>query len=234
MFEKGYFWEYYLDLERQFIDFLHFVPYLDGNETVYSYRLANLLLAIGAHIDSALKEICKYPEFSKKYPKIIEKIGKNKATILDYYPIAEEYCISERKVGFKRLSKPETITPFEYYIIINNDKKTPYWWTVYNEVKHKFSHNFQKANLINVKNILAGAFLINVIHKPAIKKLVMLGVAKPIRQTMDVMYDSVVIDSGSIISNIDSILEDTIYPPFFVETDLFFFIYEKGEFINEK
>lgn len=184
---------------------------------------------MGAHIDSALKEICKYPKFSKKYPKIKERIEKNKATILDYYPIAEEYCLSERKVGFKRLSKPETIMPFESYIKIENDKKTPYWWTVYNQVKHKFSDNFQKANLENVKNALAGAFLINVIHKPAIKKLVMLGVAKSIRQTMPVMYDSVVLDTSSYVSNIDNILVNTIYPPFFVETDLFFFNYEKEE-----
>jgi len=46
---------------------------------------------------------------------------------------------------------------------------------------------------------------------------------------MDVMYDSVVLDTSSYVSNIDNILVNTIYPPFFVETDLFFFNYEKEE-----
>ena len=38
-FEKGIFWELYLDLERQFLDFLEYVPYLPENETVYSFKL---------------------------------------------------------------------------------------------------------------------------------------------------------------------------------------------------
>ena len=70
-FENGGFWDYYKDLERQFEDFLVYVPYLEGNEEVYSFKLANLLLGIGAHIDSALKEIAKYsyfPHSSQAHP----------------------------------------------------------------------------------------------------------------------------------------------------------------------
>ena len=47
-FEVGYFWEYYRALERQFIDFLNYVPYMESNEDTYSFRLANIILAIGA------------------------------------------------------------------------------------------------------------------------------------------------------------------------------------------
>jgi hypothetical protein len=49
-FENGGFWEYYKDLERQFENFLNYVPYLKDNENTYSFRLANLLLSIGAWI----------------------------------------------------------------------------------------------------------------------------------------------------------------------------------------
>jgi len=34
-FENGIFWELYKDLERQFQDFLEYVPYLSGNEKAY-------------------------------------------------------------------------------------------------------------------------------------------------------------------------------------------------------
>ena len=32
-FESGYLWELYMDLERQFEDFLEYVPYIDENES---------------------------------------------------------------------------------------------------------------------------------------------------------------------------------------------------------
>jgi len=63
-FENGGYWEYYKDLERQFESFLEYVPFLDGNENTYSFRLANLILSIGAHIDSAFKEVAKTQPFT--------------------------------------------------------------------------------------------------------------------------------------------------------------------------
>lgn len=163
-FENGGYWEYYKDLERQFENFLEYVPYLSGNEKTYSFRLANLLLATGAHIDCAFKEIAKYPEFSTKYPEIA---NKSKPTIADYYPLALEYALSQRKVMFKRLPEQEQITPFQQYIKTEEKIETPTWWKVHNQVKHHFSENFDKANLQNVRDALAGAFLLNVIHTPS-------------------------------------------------------------------
>jgi len=47
-FDNGGFWDYYKDIERQFESFLEYVPYLKDNENTYSFRLANIILAIGA------------------------------------------------------------------------------------------------------------------------------------------------------------------------------------------
>jgi len=44
-FANGGFWEHYKDLERQFENFLDYVPCFEDNENTYSFRLANLLLA---------------------------------------------------------------------------------------------------------------------------------------------------------------------------------------------
>ena len=191
--------------------------------------MANLILSIGAHIDSALKEMLKFREFSEKYSEITRKIGKNRATIIDYYPIAEKYCLSERKVEFKRLPEPEVILPFQDYIKTANETKTPLWWKVYNNVKHEFGLNFREANLLNAKNALAGAFLINFIHKPAIKKLYLMRVAKPLRRTFDVKYEMGLLEERASFEGLKKILEDTIYPPLYVETPLFFFNYEQSE-----
>ena len=37
-FENGGFWEYYKDLERQFEEFLEYVPYLEENENTSFFR----------------------------------------------------------------------------------------------------------------------------------------------------------------------------------------------------
>jgi hypothetical protein len=179
-FENGGYWEYYKDLERQFENFLESVPYISGNENTYSFRLANLILAIGAHIDSAFKEIARYPEFSTKYPLILKKeTGEPKnPTIRDYYDLAVEYKLPQRKVMFKRLPEREQMIPFEQYAKVGDTVKTPDWWRVYNGVKHHFSENFEKANLKNIRDALAGAFLLNIIHVPAYLRLMEYGVVK--------------------------------------------------------
>jgi hypothetical protein len=185
-FENGGYWEYYKDLERQFENFLEQVPYLEGNEDTYSFRLANLILAIGAHIDSALKEIAEYSFFSSKYPNMlnpkIEK-GRNKGkpknpVITDYYPISEEYKLPEEVVIFKCLPDRENVLPFKEYQK-SGKKKIPYWWTAYNKIKHKFSKNFKKATLKTVRDALAAAFLLNVIHGPAADRLAEYRLVKP-------------------------------------------------------
>jgi hypothetical protein len=174
-FENGGYWEYYKDLERQFENFLEFVPYLSGNEETYSFRLANQILAIGAHIDSAFKEMFRYSDFSTRYPEILQKVNDEKAKITDYRELEKEYCLSKREVAFKRLPERDIIIPFEQFGL----SKSPDWWHVYNDVKHNFSDNFGKATLQNTRNALAGAFLLNVVHIPAYIRLIEYRVATP-------------------------------------------------------
>jgi hypothetical protein len=179
-FENGGFWEYYEDLEHQFENFLEYFPYLEGNENTYSFKLANMILAIGAHVDSAFKEMASYAEFSSKYPEILKpKRGKpKKPTIADYYVLSEEYKLPQKTVIFKRLPEREPLTPFHQYQKIGKEVKTPYWWTVYNGVKHKFKKNLEKATLQNTRDALAAAFLLNVTHIPGAWRLYKYGILK--------------------------------------------------------
>lgn len=180
-FENGGYWEYYRDLERQFENFLESVPYLSGNENTYSFRLANLILAIGAHIDSAFKEMARYPEFLTKYPAILTaQSGKSRnPTIRDYHDLAVEYKLPQRKVMFKRLPEREQLIPFQQYTKVGGRIVTPDWWRIYNGVKHHFSENFEKANLQNTRDALTGAFLLNIIHTPAYIRLIEYRIVTP-------------------------------------------------------
>lgn len=187
-FENGIFWELYNDLERQFEIFLEYVPYLDGNENVYSFKLLNLILSIGGHVDSAFKEMARYPKFSNnneckeilgilKETKENIKKGKAPKTIpitLSLRAFEREYKLSKRKVIAKILPEGDII-PFKPH---NIKTKAPEWWDIYNDLKHDVGVNIKKANLQNTLQALAGAFSLNAIHAPAILMLEDYGLLK--------------------------------------------------------
>ena len=229
-FENGGFWDYYKDLEHQFEDFLKYVPYLEGNEETYSYRLANIILAIGAHIDSAFKEITKYALFSTKYPKMLNPVyekgvkkGKpRRQNISDYYPISEEYNLPQEIVKFKCLPQRKEIVPFKEYQRIT--KKVPYWWTAYNKIKHNFNENFKMANLRTARDALAGAFLLNVIHIPSIDRLLSFGLLKARYgpKGYELIYDKF---RGKEMH--PGYSPSDVKDPYFIETELFVYDYQK-------
>lgn len=181
-FENGIFWEAYKDLERQFEQFLDIVPYLDKNEDTYSFRLLNLILSIGGHVDSAFKEMARFTRFSLNpdCQKILIKIkesennvqkGKPPVTISIKLPLKAfetEYGLSSKTIAFKRLPQREIVKPFQPS---NPATNAPEWWETYNGLKHNLGSNIEKANLKNTRDALAGAFLINVIHEPAVLRL---------------------------------------------------------------
>jgi len=165
-FEEGIFWELYLDLERQFENFLEYVPYMEGNENTYSFRLLNLVLSIGGYIDSAFKEMARFPRFSEDEAcKNIQKRAREHLGIIASGVDAFDtiYGISTKKVSFKFIPKREEVTPFS--------RSVPEWWTFYNDLKHEVGFNIKKANLRNTRDALAGAFLLNVVHEPAVLRL---------------------------------------------------------------
>lgn len=51
-FEKGLCWALYKHMEADFVHFLEYVLYTDGNSKVYSPKLLAMLLPICEHIDS--------------------------------------------------------------------------------------------------------------------------------------------------------------------------------------
>jgi hypothetical protein len=176
-FENGGFWEYYRDLERQFEDFLEYVPYLEGNKKTYSFKLLNIFLSIGGHIDSAFKELARYPRFAEieSCKDIVRRAEKKLGIIEDGIRAFDEiYAITSMTVTFKCLPNRISITPFNC-----EHCEHPEWWNSYNDLKHDLAVNLKKANLETVRDALAGAFLLNVIHEPAALRLFKYGLLKP-------------------------------------------------------
>lgn len=188
-FETGLFWEIYKDLERQFQNFLEYVPPLEGNMGTYSFKLLNLILSIGGHIDSCFKDMAKYPSFAdnETCKKILEQLEKNNQCIqsgkvarpisirLCLEAFEKEYKLSQKYVVFKRIPVVHVVTPFASW----SSKRTPEWWKTYNDLKHDVSSNIEKANLLNTLDALAGAFLLNVIHIPAAIRMYKYGIIEP-------------------------------------------------------
>ncbi|MDH5482316.1 MAG: hypothetical protein OEY22_05505 [Candidatus Bathyarchaeota archaeon] len=174
-FENGGFWEYYLDLERQFQNFLEYVPYLKGNEDTYSFKLLSLILSIGGYIDSAFKEMARFPEFlgNEKCEEILRRAQERKGIIESGVEAFDNlYGISTSIVTFKFIPDREVVKPFEC------ENTAPNWWDFYNELKHDVGINLQKANLKNARDALAGAFLLNALHKPGALRLFDYGLMK--------------------------------------------------------
>ncbi|MCL4430344.1 MAG: hypothetical protein M1167_06285 [Chloroflexi bacterium] len=222
-FENGGYWEYYKDIERQFESFLEYVPYLEGNEQTYSFKLLNIFLSIGGHVDSAFKEMARYSEFieNPSCVEILKRADEKSGIIVSGVRAFDEiYGLCSKKVTFRCLPERITLTPFS--------TNKPEWWDYYNEIKHNVSINLKKANLKNVRDALAGAFLLNAIHKPASKRLFEYHMLKPKYQQGTTFWQTIN----------DTFNGQEMYPkrqlgkqlknPFTLETSLFEYDYEES------
>lgn len=63
--------------------------------------------------------------------------------------------------------------------------ESEWWWKAYNKVKHEYSLHYEKANITNILEGLAGAFLLNVVHYPSMKFLWQLEVLETVIKTGD-------------------------------------------------
>lgn len=181
-FKNGILWEAYMDLENQLRDFLEYVPYLPGNEKVYSFRLLNLILGVGGYVDSAFKEMAKYRKFTKNKDckEILRRVkeseknvknGKPPITIpisLSLRAFESEYKLSSKEVLFKRLPERDPITPFKPFVL---KTKVPEWWEIYNGLKHNLGKKLKKDSLEVAVQALAAAFLLNARHDPSALRL---------------------------------------------------------------
>ena len=173
------FWEEdYTALEKEFIEFLRYVPLSKEHEKVWSLKLANQLLLIGSSIESFFKcsilslkasEIYNYietPNYGGKVgytPEDFQSISKLNKLLLDerrdmglYRDIFEDYFHLSNKSVFVLRSKEELIPFYEW-----SNGKPPQWWITYRNLKHSRFEHRKTANLKIVLAAMAALFLLN-------------------------------------------------------------------------
>lgn len=136
-------WNYFLMLENDLDNTSRYIE-PQGQENVYSFEFAKLLVLACTEIESVLKVICK---------EIAPHIKAEKMS--DYQPIITQRFpkITEAYVKISRLGRD--LQPFSNW---NNEPLS--WWRAYNGVKHNRGSNFGDATYMNAVMALSGLYIL--------------------------------------------------------------------------
>lgn len=144
-FLKDY-WQYYLMLEKQFINTLQYVDLDANNFSTFSNQYANLLQAIGSELDSFFKVYCSFNPNDRK------SISDYASFVLNDFPtiLTQEVEIPNYDILIK---------PFDGWDSTRAKQSLP-WWESFDKIKHSRTANKSDASLEKVLNALGGLFII--------------------------------------------------------------------------
>ena len=170
VFVRSY-WDYYLDLEEQFLQTKKYIAFDIYNQNAYSVEFLKLMQAVCSEIDVVAKEVAAKLEPSFKVDKTtnIQKWGYVLQNRLPQILTAEVVFNHDIRV-----------TPWENWIYeqyrdsknalryrLKDKSKTPKWWKAYNDVKHQRTKldtngqlNYTQANLINLIQSFAALYIL--------------------------------------------------------------------------
>lgn len=145
--EKNIHWDYYLALENDVEKLARYIEFDESNFETHSIELAHLLLAASSEADVVMKELCKYLSLGFKG----EKINLYEKVIKEHFPTIIDMKVNSNRYGL-------SLEPWSNW----KKDEAPDWWRGYNKVKHERNTHFEKANLKNVLNAMAGLFIVNI------------------------------------------------------------------------
>ena len=143
-------WGYYIMLENDFINTFQYVEPVDDNNLTYSKEYSKLLLSIFSEIDILCKELCKLIENKDSNDVSKYNIDDYRNIIATYNNFLDESstCLVDHQV----------LEPWNSW----KEEKNPIWWRDYNKLKHDrlAKENYKLGNFINIKNSLAGLYIL--------------------------------------------------------------------------
>ena len=171
-FEKSY-WQYFLELEEQFLSTKRYVTFDQANFKTFSSEFLKLLEAICSEIDVVGKEIAHQIDSDFKITDGNVDIQKWWYKIQDWY---REDTLEPIKLMDEIEFSPWAEYQIEEFVdkrgatrhrLVSNSK-TPHWWTSYNKVKHSRTLDdpetqekyFHRANLGNVCEAFSALYLL--------------------------------------------------------------------------
>ena len=138
-FEKNY-WNYFIELEDQFISTKRYVAFDKANNKTFSLEYLKLLEAVCSEIDVVGKEIAHQIDRSFK-------INDTSANIQKWWFVIQQWFIEDDLQPIMMIDDME-FSPWKdykivqtksktgsYYLKLEDGIKTPSWWTAYNKVK---------------------------------------------------------------------------------------------------
>ena len=139
-------WQYYRSLSEDLEKVSRYIEVSPDNFNVYSIELTRMLLAIGSEIDVVAKLLCEQVDQTSR-PRNIVDYGE---ILLPQFPNLVSVVVTIARYGI-------SFTPWRDWTL----DRRPQWWGAYNDVKHQRNVSFEKANLENTLNALAGLCVFN-------------------------------------------------------------------------
>jgi hypothetical protein len=160
-------WEMYQSLEKEFLNYIEYVPLSPQHYNVWSYPLVNLFNNIGSSVDSFFKNAIKCNSLDD-FPSIDQiRLNSRQHNMKTYREIFDtQYQVSNKQIF--ELKNFTSIAPFKDW----SNKNTPGWWSQYTEIKHNRFENREKATLKNALDSLAGLFVLFLTHKETLSMLI--------------------------------------------------------------
>jgi hypothetical protein len=138
-------WNYFLALEEDLLRLSRFVEFIEANFACYSIDMARIILTATSEVDVVSKLLCKSINENSN----AGRINQYRNEINAHYTEIKKFKVRIPRYGLE-------LEPWTNWA--NN--RTPYWWTDYNKIKHQRNSHFDKANLKNTLNSVAGLFIL--------------------------------------------------------------------------
>ena len=139
-------WNYLLAIEQDLDRLSRYIEFDKKNFKCFSIEIARILLAAGAETDVVCKRICRG---INAHPRA-ENILNYRSLIKPHYSGIPKFQVLVPRFGL-------TLKPWDSW---KNSNGVPLWWTAYNKLKHQRDTEYDKANLKNALNAVAGLFVL--------------------------------------------------------------------------
>jgi hypothetical protein len=137
-------WNYFLAFDADLSRLSRYIEFHTDNYNCFSLEIARVLLAAASEVDVVAKLLCRKVKPDSK----AENINDYQQEILNAFPKFGQFEVLAERFGL-------SMHPWDEWA----NGRSPFWWRAYNEVKHQRDAHFQKANLKNMLNAVAGLFV---------------------------------------------------------------------------
>ncbi len=142
-------WNYLLALDADLVQLSRYIDFQPDNFECFSIEMARIFLAAASEVDVVCKQVCRQINVRSK----ADNINQYRNEIVAAYPYIPEFAVLLPRFGL-------TLHPWDEW---KKKGAVPIWWTSYNKVKHERAAHFNRANLKNTINSVAGLFVM-VLH----------------------------------------------------------------------